>query len=171
MTEPTLSCWLRNAPAANPKLWIALNGACCVSSLLIELVLVSEGNSINVLPIYAMYNFGTTVVWCFEAAMSLSYACAGRPLAAELIGHFLLLSAALYFLVTSIILFQDIMEPPEQLGEYELDVVISFICNVLAILYVCWEQRRGENDSAFLPKDDTASNVAVEVVDQYGRLA
>lgn len=175
---PPRSWWLRNSPAANPNLWIALNGACCFASLLIELVFVAEGKTINVLPIYACYNFGTTVVWCFEAAMSLSYACCAVPSQrpgrmVELLGHGLLLSAALYFLATSIFLFQDILEPPEQLGEYELDVLISFFFNCIAIVYVYWEQRRERllRESTLQPKAEVNARNAVKVVDQYDRLA
>lgn len=145
-----LSFWLENSPEANAKLWNKVNGICFMASLvlLVELV-VFENGPIDALkyglPLYAFYNFSSTAVWCVEAAMSLSYTLLvespSRRVAIEIVVHTALLLAALYFLISSIELFQELRKlPPDEMEEDKLDVFINTVSYGLALAYFWCEQ-------------------------------
>lgn len=162
--SPQTSFWLRNSPKVNPKLWNVLNGICFVASLLLllELVVFEEGpiDSLEYgLPLYAFYNFSTTAVWCLESSMSLSYTLlvesSHRRVAAEAVVHTILLLVALYFLVSSIDLFQDMStKSPDEMDENTLDVIINAVFYGLALAYVWWEQHRQNNTQIELSSGD-----------------
>jgi hypothetical protein len=171
---------LDHSPGGNPTLWLWINGICCLASflLLLELIVFEEGpiDALEYgLPLYAVYNFGTCAIWCVESVLELWYSWQQHHHNnhnnstnisrnyMELVVQAIFLLAAVYFLVTSLFFLQSLRTvAPDEMEESTLDVFISFVLYLLAVVYMWWYELRREP-----PHRGTAANTHPGRHDEY----
>ncbi len=69
-SSSSLQKWV---PSQSPQTWIVINTVCFVYSLVLSIYIVKalrdSGERPSVGALYLIWNFGTTIVWCFEAGL------------------------------------------------------------------------------------------------------
>mmetsp|Transcript_9938 Transcript_9938/g.12520 ORF Transcript_9938/g.12520 Transcript_9938/m.12520 type:complete len:176 (-) Transcript_9938:118-645(-) len=144
MSDESLQNWV---PSQSPETWIVINTVCFIYSLLLSFYIVQALGDLGERPSaqasYIIWNFGTTLVWCFEAGIeswwnyrmivvqrqndSQKISWWRAATSSGNIANLIELLVAVYFSIGSAVLLWKWAITGENLNERLLDVVTNLV--------------------------------------------